>query len=117
VVVLMEFVLRGKIVSVQARLEPGACGAGSRHLYFLHQSETERLRKIYSLSREQVESALQNKTPEPGRRHFVTVHGRRYPVKQALASALGLSRLDFTTQEARDKLTRLGFPVSESEAW
>lgn len=67
----------------------------------------------YSLTRQQVEERLRGVDPEPGRQHFVEVQGREYPVKQVLATALGLSRLDFTTQQARRVLARLGFRATE----
>jgi hypothetical protein len=67
----------------------------------------------YSITKEQVEDRMRGVEPEPGRQHFVEVNGLEYPVKQVLALVLGLSRLDFTTQTARNLLARLGLPVVE----
>lgn len=67
----------------------------------------------YDLTRQQVEEHLRNVEPESGRQHFVEVNGRQFPVKQVLTVALGLSKLDFTTQQARSVVKRLGFTVTE----
>ena len=67
--------------------------------------------KRYSVTKEQIDDKMRGVEPEPGRQHFVEVNGLEYPVKQVLAHALGLSRLDFTTQTARNLLSRLGFAV------
>ncbi len=69
--------------------------------------------KRYDLTRQQVEERMRGVEPEPGRRHFVEVGGREYPMKQVFAQCLGLSRLDFTTAQARHVLARLGFKVIE----
>jgi hypothetical protein len=39
------------------------------------------------------------------------VDGKPYPVKQAFSVASGMDRLDFTTNQARHALARLGFEV------
>ena len=67
----------------------------------------------HNLTREQVEEKMDKVEPELGRQHFVKLKGREYPVKQVLATMLPLSRLDFTTQQARRILARLGFEVIE----
>jgi hypothetical protein len=64
-----------------------------------------------SLSPEEVTESLRGKDPEPIRSHAVEVEGRLYPMKQAFALATGLDRLDFTTNQARTQLKRLGFRV------
>lgn len=47
--------------------------------------------------------------PEPLRDHFVVVAGRRFPPKQLLETLTGLDRADFTTNQARAILRRIGF--------
>ena len=65
-----------------------------------------------ALTDKQIEAAVRNVEPEPLRSHAVEIHGRLYPIKQPFALALQLDRLDFTTNQARTHLRRLGFPVS-----
>jgi len=62
-------------------------------------------------TRTQVERALRKAAPEPLERHFVEVSGVRYPVKQAVALAFGLSRNDFGGARARGILLKLGLTV------
>ena len=63
------------------------------------------------LTPEQVEAAMSGVDPETIRQHVVEVGGRSYPVKQVLACATGLDRLDFTSAQARSILKRLGFQL------
>jgi hypothetical protein len=69
--------------------------------------------KSYALTRQQVEEAMRGIQPEPVRQHFVVIHQRDYPVKQVLTEVLRMAKLDFTTQQARSILKRLGFDVME----
>ena len=76
-------------------------------------------RKAYTLTREQVEMYMRGVSPEggrSGRRHFVVIGKREYPITQILPEVLGLSRADVTTYRARDILKRLGFDVIEKAA-
>ena len=66
----------------------------------------------FVLSREDVERKLHDVKPEDVREVAVTVNGKRYPVKQALAEATGLLRGDFNTHTAMNVFRRLSFPVS-----
>ena len=63
----------------------------------------------YNLTREDVEARLKHVEPEDVRKHFVTVNGKRYPVKQALAMALGRRVAHFITTDAIRILSNLGF--------
>ncbi len=64
-----------------------------------------------SLSSSAVEQAVAGVEPEPIREHAVIISGRTFPMKQPFALATGLDRLDFTTNQARTQLRRLGFEV------
>lgn len=64
-----------------------------------------------TLTTDQVRRAVRGVDPEPLRTHAVDIDGRRFPMKQPFALATGLDRLDFTTNQARTQLMRLGFPV------
>ena len=66
----------------------------------------------FVLSREEVERKLHDVKPEDVREVAVTVNGKRYPVKQALAEATGLLRGDFNTHTAMNVFRRLSFLVS-----
>ena len=65
-----------------------------------------------TLTVQQVRDAARSATPEPPRLHVVDVQGSIYPVKQVFSAATGLDRLDFTTNQARTILKRLGFKVT-----
>ena len=68
------------------------------------------------ITREKVIEGAKGRAPEPrdGRhRYFVNLEGRRYPIKQLLANATGLSNSEFTAQYAQRILRKLGFTVEE----
>lgn len=67
------------------------------------------------LDEERVRAAVAGVSPEPARAHVVAVDGAEYPVKQVFSAATGLDRLDFTTNQARSILKRLGFLVSRAD--
>ena len=68
----------------------------------------------FALDRDAVERSLERELPDPVLEHYVVVRGRRFPPKQALASATGLDRADFTTHQARRILVRLGFVAARA---
>lgn len=63
-----------------------------------------------------VRNAVRDGAPEGVREHWVDVDGVRWPPKQVLALATGLSRQQFTSHVALRQLQRLGFQTSAS-AW
>jgi hypothetical protein len=67
--------------------------------------------KGYVLSKDEVEDYLKHIVPEDVRKHYVSVNGRRYPVKQALAAAIGRPVTDFITTDAIRIFSNLGFEV------
>ena len=71
--------------------------------------------QILRLNSSQVETAMASTPPEPLRLHAVRVGGTLYPPKQVFSEATGLDRLDFTTNQARTQLKRLGFEVLRLE--
>lgn len=82
------------------------------------QDSSERTARIagrhFRLSSAMVVDAVRGEAPEPLREHVVVVDGRRYPPKQVLARVTGLDRADFTTNQARAVLRRLGFTTARS---
>ena len=72
---------------------------------FTHRGE------IYVLTKEQVVEAVRGVAPEAIRAHWAEINGVHYPVKQVFARATSFDRLDFATNQARDRLRRLGFVV------
>ena len=63
------------------------------------------------LSASQVKRAVRGVEPKTLQSHAVEIGGRLYPVKQAFSAATGLDLLDFTTDQSRRILRRLGFKV------
>ena len=68
----------------------------------------------FALERALVEDAVEHVLPDPVRKHYVVVSGRRFPPKQVLACATGLDPADFTTHQARRILRRLGFVAARA---
>lgn len=52
-------------------------------------------------------------TPDPVQTHWVEIDGRRWPAKQALETATGISRSNFISHTAVRVLSRLGFETSD----
>ena len=68
-----------------------------------------------TLDETRVRAAMEGAEPEAIRAHVVEVDGNTFPVKQVFSAATGLDRLDFTTNQARTVLKRLGFNVARIE--
>ena len=72
--------------------------------------------QVYDIDPEDIIKVAEGAAPEPvDRRHryFVSLKGRRYPIKQLLAGATGLSNSEFTAQYAERNLPKLGFTVEK----
>jgi hypothetical protein len=72
--------------------------------------------KEYNITGQDIESILEKLEPEPlkGRaKYYVEHRGKRYPIKQVIASVTGLPRIGFTARDAYRILTKLGFEVKE----
>ena len=67
--------------------------------------------KIYQLEKTDIDKALRGVDPEMGRRFFVEIGGREFPIKQAVAKAIGRPALEIGTNTAYSALRRLGFEV------
>lgn len=68
-----------------------------------------------TLDSDELRRALSGVAPEQPRAHVVEVDGTLFPVKQAFSAATGVDRLDFTTNQARMILKRLGLRVMRVE--
>jgi 5-methylcytosine-specific restriction protein B len=70
--------------------------------------------KDHRIDRPGFEARLALATPERVTRmnkYFVTVGGRRFPIKQAVAVGLGIPRAVFQSQQAFSVLEKLGYEV------
>jgi hypothetical protein len=70
-------------------------------------------RRIHA-TRDAVERALEGVQPEKVRAQWLSVRGRRYPVRQAFAVAFGIARSDVRTRTAMRVFRSLGFTVVTS---
>lgn len=70
----------------------------------------------FELDRDDIDRAARGLMPEPIRTHFVVVNGTRFPPKQIIAAVSGVDRNDFTTNQARAILRRLGFVLGRVPA-
>jgi hypothetical protein len=68
----------------------------------------------FELEQDTVEASLRRLLPDPVRKHYVVVEGRRFPPKQVISCVTGLDRADFTTHQARRILRRLGFVAARA---
>ena len=66
--------------------------------------------KRYSMTKADVERVA-DQAPESPRRYAVKVKRRRYPIKQAASAGLDVPPVAFTSQQAYQWLSRLGFDV------
>jgi len=69
----------------------------------------------FDLSREEVEKGMRGVEPEPIRKYYVEINGRRYPIKQVIAVCLGLDPIRFTSADAYRILSGLGFEIRRVE--
>lgn len=72
--------------------------------------------RAFTLRSDEVERALESVEPDPIKRHYVVVGGRRFAPKQVIGELTGLDRADFTTHQARRTLMRLGFSAGRRPA-
>ena len=72
--------------------------------------------KRYRLTRDMVTRALRKQTPGRIQTYSVEVEGVSFPVKQALAQALGIPVTEFISTRAQDLLAKLGFVVTNHES-
>jgi hypothetical protein len=69
----------------------------------------------YSLTRQNVEEKLASVEPDVIRDLAVSIGGRWYPPKQALAAPLGLKNSDVNSRYAMNVMGRLGFELHDRE--
>ncbi len=67
--------------------------------------------KEYHLEKEDILNVLKGVHPQPTHDFTISIHGKDYPIKQAISVVTGLSTEKFTGSEAHDFLRRLGFVI------
>jgi hypothetical protein len=68
----------------------------------------------YEVTRAQFEEHLSKIDPEPIRKYWVAIGGRRFPVKQAVGVGLGAERATFSSGQALSILRKLGYQTQDS---
>jgi len=68
----------------------------------------------YEVTRAEFEARLKPIDPEPIRKYWVRIDGRRYPVKQAVGVGLGAERASFSSGQAISILHKLGYQTEDS---
>jgi hypothetical protein len=71
--------------------------------------------KEYHLEKEDILNALKGVHPEPAHDFSISIHGKDYPIKQAISVATGLTNEKFSGSEAHECLRRLGFAIENYE--
>jgi len=72
--------------------------------------------KKYDITKRDVEAILEKLEPEPLRgpaKYYIEYKEKRYPIKQVVSSVTGLYKIQFTSRDAYEILTKLGFEVKE----
>jgi hypothetical protein len=72
-------------------------------------------RKDYQLEKEDILAALKGVHPLPSHDFTINIHGKDYPIKQAISAATGLSSEKFSGSEAHEFLRKLGFVIENFE--
>lgn len=68
-------------------------------------------RRPFKLSADDVRDRLAHHDPDPIHQYSVQIEGVRWPVKQVMALATGLSNAEFQSQNSRRVLEKLGFTI------
>ncbi len=68
----------------------------------------------YEVTPAQFEEQLKKIDPEPIRKYWVEIGGKRFPVKQAVGVGLGAERATFSTSQAISILRKLGYSPQET---
>ena len=66
---------------------------------------------VYNITKEQIKKAMEGVEPDDGRKYFVNIQGKKYPIKQVIAKTLGIPAMAFTTQDAWNILERLKYKI------
>jgi hypothetical protein len=67
--------------------------------------------KHVTLSKQMVEDAMKEVTPEPIKKWWVSIGGVHFPIKQVVAAVIGLPTAAFISTDAYRVLRRLGFEI------
>ena len=70
---------------------------------------------IYCIDQQTVENRLQGVQPNQGSKYFVEVAGASFPIRQALAAALGVPAIALSTNHCYAVLSKIGFKITEVE--
>ena len=71
--------------------------------------------KEYHLEKEDILNVLKGVHPQPTHDFTISIHGKDYPIKQAISVVTGLSSEKFSVSEAHEFLRRLGFVIENYE--
>ena len=85
----------------------------------IHHMDFQISGRRFRITRQDVLSAAQSELPHSGdgrNKHFITLHGQPYPIKQVIRLVTGLPLPGFQPQDAHRILSRLGFDISERSA-
>jgi 5-methylcytosine-specific restriction enzyme B len=72
-------------------------------------------KKYYHLEKEDILNALRGVHPQPAYDFSINIHGKDYPIKQAISAATGLTSEKFSGSESHEILRKLGFVIENFE--
>lgn len=73
-------------------------------------------RRQFDLSDDDVRRRIAQHRPDPIDQYWIEIDGVRWPVKQVMALATGLSKSDFQSQNSRRLLAKFGFVIGRGNA-
>lgn len=68
-----------------------------------------------TVTRDEFERRVLGEDPEPYRKYYVEIGGKRYPIRQAVELGLHTSRAGFTTQRAYGILRKMRYKPVDTE--
>ena len=71
--------------------------------------------RSYTLTKAEVEESVEGRNPPRGRRYFVRIGRKLWPIKDALGLAVGDAPANFYTNEAYSTLQDLGFTIVDAD--
>ena len=70
---------------------------------------------VFEVDKQGITESLQGIAPNPGSKYFIEVAGASYPIRQALAAALGVPAIGLSTNHCYAVLSKIGFKITEVE--
>lgn len=68
---------------------------------------------VFEVDKQGITESLQGIEPNAGGRYFIELDGTTFPIRQALAAALGIPAIALSTNHCYAVLQKIGFDIQE----